>query len=327
MSMAVRHALLAIAAALSLSSIPAQAQQPATFPVKPLRFVVPFPPGGTLDILARTVSNELGPALGQSIVVENRPGASGMIGAEFVARATPDAHTLMIASNTIATLPALRTDLPIDLFKDLSAVIELGSTPTPITVHPSFPARNLTEFIAEAKKRGSALSYNSPGIASAPHLGGELFTRAAGLQMVHVPYRGTQPAVNDLIAGHVPMMMAPLNAVIELINDKRLFAVAITDGARTRYLPDVPTLRESGIDMPPVSSWFGIHTTGGSPATSIARLNTEIARIMKLPAVTKSLESQTFEIKTGTPEAMAKALRDEAVVNAKIVKEANIKAQ
>lgn len=325
--MGLKAVLATFLAASSLAVGAVQAQQAVPFPAKPLRFVVPFPPGGTLDVLARTVSNELGPAIGQSIVVENRPGASGMIGAEFVARSTPDAHTLMIASNTIATLPALRSDLPINLFKDLASVIELGSTPTPITVHPSFPARTLKEFIAEAKTRGAKLSYNSPGIASAPHLGGELFARAAGLQMVHVPYRGTQPAVNDLIAGHVPMMMAPLNAVIELIKDKRLFAVAITDGARTRYLPDVPTLRESGIDMPPVTSWFGIHTTGGSPASSIARLNTEIARIMKLPAVAKSLESQTFEIKTGTPEAMAKALREEAVVNAKIVKEANIKAQ
>jgi tripartite-type tricarboxylate transporter receptor subunit TctC len=325
--MGFKASMAAFVAAMSITVGAVQAQQAAPFPTKPLRFVVPFPPGGTLDILARTVSNELGPALGQSIVVENRPGASGMIGAEFVARSTPDAHTLMIASNTLATLPALRKDLPIDLFKDLAPVIELGSTPTPITLHPSFPARNLKEFIAEAKRRGNKLSYNSPGIASAPHLGGELFTRAAGLQMVHVPYRGTQPAVNDLIAGHIPMMMAPLNAVIELIKDKRLFAVAITDGARTRYLPDVPTLRESGIDMPPVSSWFGIHTTGGSPASSIGRLNTEIARIMKLPAVTKSLESQTFEIRTGTPEAMAKALRVEAVVNAKIVQEASIKTK
>lgn len=320
-------ALAAATLAIVCASAVASAQQPSSFPSKPLRFIVPFPPGGTLDILARTVSNELGPALGQSIVVENRPGASGMIGAEFVARSAPDAHTLMIASNTIATLPALRTDLPIDLFKDLAPVIELGSTPTPITVHPSFPARDLKSFVAEARKRGGSLSYNSPGIASAPHLGGELFARAAGVPMVHVPYRGTQPAVNDLVAGHIPVMMAPLNAVISFIQDKRLFAVAITDGARTRYLPDVPTLRESGIEMPPVTSWFGIHTTGGSPAASIQRLNREIARIMALPAVAKSLESQTFEIKTGTPEAMAKALRDEAVVNARIVADARIKAE
>lgn len=323
--MSIRTTLIAMMAAAALTT-PLAAQQ-SQFPTKPLRFVVPFPPGGTLDILARTVSNELGPALGQSIVVENRPGASGMIGAEVVARATPDAHTLMIASNTLATLPALRTDLPIDVFKDLAPVIALGSTPTPITVHPSFPARDLKQFIDEAKKRSGGLSYNSPGIASAPHLGGELFARAAGVPLVHVSYRGTQPAVNDLIAGHIPMMMAPLNAVIELIKDKRLFAIAITDAQRTKYLPDVATLRESGIDMPPVTSWFGIHTTGGSPATSIARLNAEIGKIMQMPSVAESLKSQTFEISTGTPEAMAKALRDEAVVNAKIVAEAKIKPE
>lgn len=324
--MNIRIALYAFLAAASAFVMPAAGQQPA-FPTKPLRFIVPFPPGGTLDILARTVSNELGPALGQSIVVENRPGASGMIGAEFVARATPDAHTLMIASNTLATLPALRSDLPIDIFKDLAPVIALGSTPTPITVHPSFPARDLKQFIEEVKKRSGGLSYNSPGIASAPHLGGELFARAAGIPMVHVSYRGTQPAVNDLIAGHIPMMMAPLNAVIELIKDKRLFAIAITDGQRTKYLPDVPTLRESGIDMPAVTSWFGIHTTGGSPAASIARLNAEVAKIMQMASVAESLKSQTFEIGTSSPEAMGKALRDEAAVNAKIVAEAKIKPE
>lgn len=313
--------------ALLLALPGAAAAQTPQFPSKSLRFVVPFPPGGTLDILARTVSNELGPALGQSIVVENRPGASGMIGAEFVARSTPDAHTLMIASNTLATLPALRTDMPIDLFKDLASVIELGSTPTVITVHASFPARTLADFVVEAKKRSGGLSYNSPGIASAPHLGGELFARAARVPMVHVPYRGTQPAVNDLVAGHIPVMMAPLNAVASFIADKRLFAIALTDGARTGYLPDVPTLRESGISMPPVSSWFGILTTGGSPAASVQRLNVEIGRIMKLASVAESLKSQTFEIKTGTPEQMAKALRDEAAVNAKIVAEAKIKAE
>ena len=325
--MSPKVALATVILAMSAASAAAQAPQPAPFPAKPLRFIVPFPAGGTLDILARTISNELGPALGQGVVVENRPGASGMIGAEAVARAAPDGHTLLIASNTFATLPALRSDLPIDLFKDLAAVIELGSTPTPITVHPSFPARDLAGFVAEVKKRPGGVSYNSPGIASAPHLGGELLARAAAIPMVHVPYRGTQPAVNDLVAGHIPMMMAPLNAVIELIKDKRLFAVAITDGARTRYLPDVPTLRESGIDMPPVTSWFGVHTTGGTPAPVIGRLNGEIARIMQMPAVAESLKSQTFEIKTGTSEAMAKALREEAVVNAKIVAEARIKME
>ena len=306
----------------------AQAQQPEPFPSKAMKFIVPFPPGGTLDILARTISNELAPAFGQSVVVENRPGASGMIGAEAVARAAPDGHTLMIASNTFATLPALRNDLPIDLWKDLASVIELGSTPTPITVHPSFPARNLTQFIDAVRKSSGGVSYNSPGIASAPHLGGELLARAADIPLVHVPYRGTQPAVNDLVAGHIPVMMAPLNAVIPFINDNRLFAIAITDGERTRYLPDVPTLRESGLTkMPPVTSWFGIHTTGGTPPAVIARLNTEIGRIMRLPAVSESLKSQTFEIKTGTPDEMARHLREEAVVNAKIVAEAKIKPE
>ncbi|RAI39068.1 Bug family tripartite tricarboxylate transporter substrate binding protein [Rhodoplanes roseus] len=317
-------------AAMLVAAMPtlarAQAPAPEPFPTRPLRFVVPFPPGGTLDVLARTISHELAVSLGQTVVVENRPGASGMVGAEVVARAVPDGHTLMIGSNTLATLPALRTDMPIDIWRDLAPVVALGSTPTLITVHPSFPARDFAQFVEAVKRTSGGASYNSPGIASPPHLAGELLARAAGIPLVHVPYRGTQPAVSDLAAGHIPIMMAPLNAVIGFVDDKRLVPIAITDAQRTKYLPGVPTLRELGVvGMPPVTSWFGVYTTGGTPPATIARLNSEIVRIMRLDHVARSLAAQTFEIATGTPEEMAKTLRAEALHNAKIVAEASIK--
>ncbi|MBX9759187.1 MAG: hypothetical protein K2Y29_10465 [Beijerinckiaceae bacterium] len=305
---------------------PALAQAPLSSS-KQMRFIVPFPPGGTLDVLARTVAGELGPAMGESIVVENRPGASGAIGAEAVARATPDARTLVIVSNTIVTLPALRNDLPFDVFKDFAPVILLGTTPTVITVHPSVKARNYAEFVAAVNGAGGGMSFNSPGIASPPHLAGELLARSANLKLVHVPYRGTQPAVTDLVAGHVPVMMAPLNAVLPMIEAKQLFPIALTDGARTKYLPDVPTLKELGVNAPPVSSWFAVLTTGGSPPAAVQRLNTEIAKILRDPKVVKTLDVQTFETSPGSIEDLAKLMREDAAINAKIVSEAKITMQ
>jgi tripartite-type tricarboxylate transporter receptor subunit TctC len=324
---ATRMGIVCMLAVLA-APVVAQTSGPTPFPVKALHFIVPFPPGGTLDVLARTIANELGPALGQTIVVENKPGASGVLGAELVARAPADGHTFFIASNTLVTLPAMRKDLPFDIFKDFAPVVELGSTPTVLTVHPSFPARDLAQFIAYAKTARGGVNYNSPGIASPPHLAGELFARAAGIPLVHVSYRGTQPAVTDLVAGHMPVMMAPLNAVLQFINDKQLYAIAMTDAARTKYLPEVPTLREAGIaHMPPVSSWFAILTTGGTVGAVVSRLNAEIASILNDPKVQKRLQSQTFEIIGGSPEALASLMRQDAATNAAIVAEANIKAE
>ena len=316
------------AALAALVVMPAAAQTALSAPPGlQMRFIVPFPPGGTLDVLARTIANELGPALSKTMVIENRPGASGAIGAEAVARAEPDGAALFIASNTLITLPALRKSLPFDIFKDFAPIIELGGTPTVVTLHPSFPARNYAEFVAAAKAKDQ-VSYNSPGIASPPHLGGELLARAAGLPLVHVSYRGTQPAVNDLVAGHIQVMMAPLNAVLPFIQDKKLYGVALTDASRTRYLLDVPTLHELGLtSMPAVTSWFAVLTTGGTPPGVVARLNQEIAKILRDPKIANVLTAQTFEIKAGTPAELAALMRRDAATNAKVVAEAGIKAE
>jgi tripartite-type tricarboxylate transporter receptor subunit TctC len=316
-----------VTALLALCAAPAAAQTPSPFAGKQMRFIVPFPAGGTLDVLARTVSNELGPALGATIVVENRPGASGVLGADVVARAPADGSTLVIVSNTFVTLPAMLDSLPFDIVKNFAPVIELGGTPTLLTVHPSIPPRDLKQFIAYAREKKDGVSYNSPGIASPPHLAGELFARAANVPMVHVPYRGTQPAITDLVSGQMPVSMAPLNAVLQFVNNQQLYGIALTDAARTKYLPDVPTLRESGVDMPPVTSWFAVLTTGGTPPELVARLNGEIGKILRDPKVQQRLVSQTFEVKGGSPEDLARLMREDAATNAKIVTEAKIKAQ
>jgi tripartite-type tricarboxylate transporter receptor subunit TctC len=326
--MSLKDALIAGCMMFFAGAVAAQVPATSPFPSKQMHFIVPFPPGGTLDVLARTVSSELGPAFGQTIVVENRPGASGVLGAEMVARAPADGHTLVIVSNTLVTLPAIRKDLPFDIFKDFAPVIELGSTPTVVTVHPSFPARDLKQLIEVAKKANGGVNYNSPGIASPPHLAGELLARAAKIPLVHVSYRGTQPAVSDLVAGHVPVMMAPLNAVLPFIKDRQLYAIAVTDAERTRYLPDVPTLGEAGIaDMPPVTSWFAVLTTGGTSPAAVSRLNAQIARILRDPKMQELLGSQTFEIKGGSPQELQARMRKDAATNAMIVAEARIKPE
>ncbi|HEV2574779.1 MAG TPA: tripartite tricarboxylate transporter substrate-binding protein [Beijerinckiaceae bacterium] len=317
----VRGFLLASAASMAAPVVLAQESAQ-------MRFVVPFPAGGTLDVLARAVANDLGPVLGESIVVENRPGASGAIGADFVAKAAKDGRNLLIASNTLVTLPAMRKDMPFDVFKDLAPVIKLGETPTVLTVHPSFAATDYASFAAKVKTLKDGASYNSPGIASPPHLAGELLARATGLNLVHVPYRGTQPAVTDLVSGQILVMMAPLNAVLPFFETKQLVPIALTDASRTKFLPATPTLAEAGVkNMPPVTSWFAVLTTGGTPPERVQRLNKEIAKILREPKVEASLAAQTFEIKTGSPEDLAKLMREDAAINAKIVAEAHISAQ
>jgi tripartite-type tricarboxylate transporter receptor subunit TctC len=218
--------------------------------------------------------------------------------------------------------------LPFDIFKNFAPVIELGGTPTLLTVHPSFPARDFKQFIAFAKNAKNGVNYNSPGIASPPHLAGELLARAADIPLVHVPYRGIAPAITDLVAGQIQVGMAPLNGVLQFVKDGRLFGIALTDAARTKYLPDVPTLHEAGVtNMPPVTSWFAVLTTGGTPPEVVARLNSEINKILRDPKVQERLEAQTFEVKGGSVEELAKLMREDAATNAKIVADAKIKPQ
>ena len=295
---------------------------------KQIRFVVPFPPGGTLDILARVIGRELASALGQTVIVENRAGASGALGAEAVARGPQDGSMIMIMSNTLATLPALRADLPFNIEKDLATVAEIGSTPTVMTLHPSFPARTTSEFIAAAKTMPDGVDYTSPAIASAPHLAGELLAHLTGIKLVHIAYRGTQPAVTDLVGGQVKMMMAPLSNVLPFFQTKKLVPIAMTDDKRTASLPDVPTLQESGVpQMRRMAQWYGIMTTGGTPPDVIARYNGAIQKILNDPGVRAALEAQTFVIQTSTPQEFSAHLREEISQSAALIKDANIGQQ
>lgn len=324
-SLPARKLLAWVLTAIVAPTLPAAAQSGTN---KQIRFVVPFAAGGTLDILARAIGKELAPALGRPVIVENRAGASGAIGAEAVARGPQDGSMIMIMSNTLATLPALRADLPFNIEKDLVPVAEIGSTPTVMTLHPSFPARTTLEFIAAAKTMPNGVDYTSPAVASAPHLAGELLARLAGIKLVHVAYRGTQPALMDLVAGQVKMMMAPLSNIQPFIETKKLIPIAMTDDKRTPSLPDVPTLQESGLpQMRPMAQWYGIMTTGGTPPDVIARYNEAIRKILNDPGVRATLEAQTFVIKTNNPQEFSAHLREEISQSAALIKDANISAQ
>jgi tripartite-type tricarboxylate transporter receptor subunit TctC len=318
--------LIALILALGpLAVLPAAAQPNSG---KPVRLIVPFAPGGTLDIFARVIGKELAPMVGAPVVVINRPGASGAIGAEDVAHATPDGSTLMIMTNTLATLPALRNDLPFNIEKDLAPIIELGSTPTVMTLHPSFPARTVKEFIEAAKKMPQGVDFTSPAVGSSPHLAGELFAKLTAVKLVHVPYRGSGPAAAALVAGQIKVMMAPLNLVMPFIKSKQLIPLAVTSAARTPLLPNVPTLQEAGVpNMKPMSQWLGIMTTAGTPPDVISKYNHEIAQILEMPSVRATLEKQMFVISTSSPKKFAEDLQQEIKDVGALIKDANIKSQ
>ena len=313
---------VAAAISIALGATGALAQ---AYPSKAITFVVPFPPGGTLDVLTRLIGEKMATSMGVPHVVENKPGAAGAIGAEYVTKQPGDGYTVMIVSNTIVTLPALRPNLPFDPLKDLTPVVLLSDTPTVVTVHPSLGAKTWPEFVNVAKTKAGGLSYSSPGNASPPHLTGELLSRGGGLPMTHVPYNGTAPAVRDLLGGHTPVMMAPLNAVLPSIKEGKLIAIAAADATRAPDLPELKTLNELGVNIRPVSSWFAFLTAPNTPPAIVERLNAEANKALKLPDVQAKLKEQTFGVRGGTSAELAKLMADDAAANAKIVKDAGIK--
>lgn len=303
----------------------ASAQQ---YPNRPIRFVVPFAPGGSTDTLARTIGQKLSEALRQQVVVDNRSGANGNIGMEIVAHAAPDGYTILLGY--IANLgigPGLYAKLPFDPVRDYAPITQLASSPNILAVHPSLPVKSFREMIAYAKTNPKKLNFASSGVGSIGHLTGELLNRSAGVDTVHVPYKGSGQAVIDLLGGQVQMMFSGMSSVMPHIKAGRLRALAVTGAQRSPAVPDVPTIAESGFPGFAATAWYGVLATAGTPKPIVNRLHDEIVRALALPDVKERLNNVGFELVGGTPDEFAAFIKSEIAKWTRVVRDAHISAE
>ena len=292
-----------------------------TYPTRPLRMIVPFPPGGGTDIMARMVGQRLTDAFGVQVVVDNRGGAGGIIGTELAARATADGHTLMIGSvSTICINASLHKKLPFDPEKDLAPISLVAMTPSLLVVANNVAAKSVKELIALAKAKPGQLHYASPGSGSSAHLGGELLKQAAGIDIQHVPYKGTGPAVTDVVSGQVAMFITNMPSVLPMVKANRLRALAVTSLQRSALLPDLPTVAESAIPGFEVIVWYGVFAPAATPKPILSRLNQEIRKLSGMQDVKDRLAVQGAEVMTSTQEELAKRVRDDLAKWGKIVR-------
>jgi len=317
-------ARIAVAGALVLVAGNAAAQ---AYPAKPIRLIVPLAPGGPSDILGRSIAQKLTENLKQTVFVENRTGAGGTIGADIAAKAAPDGYTLLliaVASYTINT--TLYPKLPYDPHKDLAPVTILAGAPYILVVHPALPVRSLKELIALAKARPGELNYSSGGAGTGPHLATEVLKANAGIDLVHVPYKGAGPALNDLVAGHVQLQLANMIASLPLVQSGRLRAIAVSGSKRSRTLPEIPTIAESGISGLDEVGGHMIMVPGGTPREIVARLHQELIKVLEQPEVKARLASEGAEIFGTSPERSAAVVRAEIERMAKIIKRLGVQA-
>ena len=312
-----RVKLLVVPALLAAVS-PGQALAQA-YPARPVRLLVPFTPGGGTDILARIVGAKMSESVGQQIVVDNRPGANTLIATEIVVRAAPDGYTLILQTNNLAANPTLyRGKMTFDTLKDLAAVSLVAGNPHVLVVNPAVPAKTLREYVALAKEKPGTITFASAGSGTVNHLSGELLKMLAGINLVHVPYKGSGSVMPDLLGGHVNSLFAAMPTVTGHIRAGRLRALAVTTPQRFRGLPDVPTIAESGYPGYDFSSWFGVLAPAGTPQPVIARLRMEIVKALKEPGVLQRLED--YEIFGSTPEEFAAFIRAEIDKTAKVIR-------
>jgi tripartite-type tricarboxylate transporter receptor subunit TctC len=315
--------VLALACALCALSPQVAAQ---VYPAKPVRIVVGFTAGGATDIVGRVIAQKLTETTGASFFVDNRPGASATIAAEYVARATPDGYTLMIAATTSHTiLPSLMAKLAYDPQRDFAPVSLLATSPLLLALHPSLPIRSVADMIKLARARPGQLSFGAGGTGTPPHMAGELFKQMAQVDMLYVPYKGEAPAISDLIGGQISLIFSNVIAVLPQVQAGRLRGVAVSSSARLPTLPDFPTVGESGLPGFVVDAWFGLAGTAGTPADVIAKLNADTVRGMNQPDVRERLAGQGLFVKTGTPAELAALMQAEIAKWSKVVKAANLR--
>ena len=297
------------------------------YPSRPIRIVIGFPPGGAIDTIARVMAPRMAESMGQSVVVENRPGAAGMIGAQSVARAEPDGYTVFMGTmGNFSITPTLMPAAGVDMAKDFDPVTLVASSGFVMYVNPQLPVKTVGELIDYAKARPGTVHFSSSGNGGLPHMAGELFNSAAGLKMVHVPYKGSSPSVNDLVAGQVQLTFEAAAIGIPFVQAGRLRAIATTGEKRLAALPDVPTVTET---LPgfTVTNWFGMAVPAGTPPAVIDRLQKEVHKALHLPEVSASLQAQGVEPVGNTPQAFGAYVKEETARWAKVIKDANIVVQ
>lgn len=318
---------LLLGACLALGAAPAFAQSAQPYPARPVKLIVPFAPGGFTDVVARILGQKLSTALGQQFVIENKAGAGSTIGTDFVAKAPPDGYTLVMVSSTHVISPWLYKNLPYDPIKGFTVVGKLVESPYVLLVHPKVQAKNVQEFISMAKASPNSIHYASSGNGSAQHLMGGLFVAMTGAPLKHVPYRGSAGAANDLVAGVVESSFAGVPNALAQVPSGRLKALAVTTGKRAPQLPDVPTLQEAGVSGYDASVWLALLAPAGTPREIVAKLNSEIAKLMAAPDTKKALFDAGVEPTPSSPEEMAEYLQQELARWGKVVKDADIRIE
>jgi tripartite-type tricarboxylate transporter receptor subunit TctC len=316
-----RRRLLAAAPALlvALATGPAPAAE-APYPDRPLRFIVPVPPGGSVDMLARILGTHLQEALGQPVVVENHPGAGSNIAFALVAKAPPDGYTILIGWDSLAINPSLYASLPFDAARDFAPIAQTVSAAQVLVVRPSLGVSTVAEFLALAKQRGGKLSVGSPGSGSIGHLAAELLKSRAGVEWVHVPYRGGGPAIADLLGDHIDAIFLTMAAVTGYVREGKIRALAVSTAERASALPDVPTLAESGFAGYDVTSWQGLLAPAATPPAVVEKLNRETLRVLQLAAVRERLLDQGFQPVGNSPDAFAAMIRGDIAKYADLVR-------
>jgi len=318
--------ILLCAALAACAAAPAQAQDGAAGGA--YKLIVPYPPGGGADIFARVLAKAMTQETGQSVVVENKPGANGIIGTEAAARAAPDGRTILLGNiGPNAINQAIYPNVPYDCVADFSAVTLIGYTTHALAVHPSIPAKTVQELIAYAKTGPRGLNYASSGQGGSPHLAGELFNLVTGTKLTHIPYKGAAPGNQDLVGGQVDLTFNTLPPLLGFIQSGQVRVLAVTGPKRSPLLPDVPTMAEAGVPGYDVTTWYGIFAPARTPPEAVDRLNGVFGKILALPEVRAQLEKQGYEVATSTPREFADMVRSEVVKWKRVAEEANVRIQ
>ncbi len=313
---------------LAACLLPLAALAQGTYPDRPVKLVVPFAPGGVTDTSGRLIAEALGKRLGQTVIVENKAGASGNIGTLGVVNAAPDGYTLVLGfDGTLVINPHVFSPFPFDPQKDLAPVGKIGDATLIIVAHPSLPARTLQELIAYSKKEAKGVSYGTSGVGGTPHIAGELLNQQTGSNLVHVPYKGGGQALGDALGGNIPLVYTAVAGAHQYVKSGKLVAIAVSSAKRSSSLPDVPTFIESGVAGFDVSSWVGILAPAQTPRPIIDRLNRELNAVLASPEIVEKLDTLGIAATPGTPEAFGAQIRADLAKYGKVVKAAGIKAE